>query len=66
MMLQVWLLGLFIAVITVIVAISIQGQDGTVAEMVAWAAENKDTWQIVVPVNMVANVLLVIFTYLYI
>ena len=58
-----WMLIMgLVAVITVIVAISIQGQDGTVAEMVAWAAENKDTWQIVVPVNMVANVLLVIFT----
>jgi hypothetical protein len=50
------------AVIVVIIAISIQAQEGTVAEMVAWAAENEGTWQIVISVNMVANVLLVIFT----
>ena len=51
-----------VAVIVVIIAIAMQAQDGTAAELVAWAAENESTWQIVVPVNMIANLLLVIFT----
>ena len=51
-----------VAVIVVIIAIAIQTQDGTAAELVAWAAETESTWQIVVPVNMIANILLVIFT----
>jgi hypothetical protein len=54
------LMGL-VAVIVVIIAITIGGPEGT-AELVAWAAENQSTWQIVVPVNMIANLLLVIFT----
>ena len=58
-----WMLMMgLVAVIVVIIAIAIQGQDGTAAELVAWAAENESTWQIVVPVNMIANILLVIFT----
>ena len=51
-----------VALIVVIIAVSIQGEQETVADLVAWAAANEDTWQIIVPINMIANVLLIIFT----
>ena len=51
-----------VALVVVIIAVSIQGEQETVADLVAWAAANEDTWQIIVPINMIANVLLIIFT----
>ena len=58
-----WMLVMgMVALVVVIIAGVIQGDPGTTAELVAWAAVNKATWQIVVPINMIANFLLIIFT----
>ena len=60
-----WMLIMgMVSVVFIIIGIAVQGDssDGGVAGVVAWAAANKDTWQIVVPINMIANVLIIIFT----
>lgn len=61
-----WMLIMgMVSVVFIIIAIAVQGDSSDsegVAAVVAWAAANEDTWQIVVPINMIANVLIIIFT----
>ena len=56
------LITAFIILVFVIVPIILMGDAGTPTEIIDWAVSNSGTAEIVIMLNMIANILLIIFT----
>ena len=56
------LITAFIILVFVIVPIVLMGDAGTPTEIIDWAVSNSGTAEIVIMLNMIANILLIIFT----
>ena len=56
------LITAFITLVFVIVPITMMGDAGSLTEIIDWAVANSGTAEIVIMLNMIANILLIIFT----
>ena len=50
------------ALVFVIITMFMMGEEKTPAEIITWAGDNHDTLEVVVMINMIANVLMIVFT----